>query len=56
MSSKAPSSKLSPPVRATVYVGRWPEIPGPRVSRHPNGYFLPHHGHSYQRPYGGNPR
>lgn len=41
MSSKTPSSKLSPPVRATVYVRRWPEIPAREFPGIPTGTFSP---------------
>lgn len=41
MSSNTRSSKLSPPVRATVYAGRWPEIPAREFPGIPTGTFSP---------------
>lgn len=41
MSSKTPSSKLSQPVRVTVYVGRWPKIPARKFPGIPTGTFSP---------------
>jgi glyoxylase-like metal-dependent hydrolase (beta-lactamase superfamily II) len=36
-----PDPALSPPIRATVYVGRWPNIPAVEVPGTPKGKFSP---------------
>ncbi|MCX2749829.1 MBL fold metallo-hydrolase [Arthrobacter sp. MI7-26] len=41
MSNETPSPKLSRPINATVYVGRWPDIPAREFPGIPTGKFSP---------------